>query len=129
MCSFIFHSWPHNWLLKRFSIRTTGNQSVITLFLFPSFRPPRHPFPGSIEINNSNISLSFYFEITRLPCVVLNSFLSPFAELSVAINRRVSFVCAYGRDLAWLGFEPRTPKGRDIAMADPSNSSCGRGND
>jgi hypothetical protein len=55
------------------------------------------------------------------------SFLSPFAEMSVGINRGIGFVCTYGRALASLGFEPWTPEGRDIVMADPSNYSWGRG--
>jgi len=104
----------------RFSIRITGNQSVIALYLFPPVRLSVGSFPVSIQINNTNISFSSYFEITRLPCAVFELFLSPFVELSVGINRGVRFVCVYGRDLASLGFEPRTPKGRDIAMADAS---------
>lgn len=99
------------------------NQSSHYSCFRPSFRPSVPP--KFVSSYNSNQQYKYFFHFlfwnyTFAMCG-FEFFLSPFAELSVAINRGVSFVCAYGRDLASLGFEPRTPKGRVIAMADHSN--------
>jgi hypothetical protein len=62
VCSFIFHSWPHNWKLKRFSMRTTGiNQS----WHYSCFRPsyPTPPLlPISLSSYHSNQQFKYFFE-------------------------------------------------------------------